>query len=290
MQTMTHSTNRKAASVAGRNGISAQAHYEFPQAPHTRTVLVTPKLAQEWLAKNEGNRPLRPPVVQLYATDMAAGKWQMNGETIKLAVSGRVLDGQHRLQAIVKTGVSVQMLVVFDLPEDSFQTIDTGMRRSMAHILGFSGVQNCGVLASIGRWIAILGHGSEYTRNNVSSQTVLDMIQQHPLSHHYATKFTNSAIKALLPSACGAVMTLAAEKYGQDVIDLFLSNFASGEGLKSGDPVFELRERMIQNRARVAKLQTPTVVALTIKAVRAYASQRQVGLLRWAPSEEWPTL
>jgi hypothetical protein len=290
MQTMTHLNNRKAASVAGRNGTSAQAHYELPRAPHTRTVLVTPELAQEWLAKNEGNRPLRQHVVQIYATDIAAGKWQMNGETIKLAASGRVLDGQHRLQAIVKTGASVEMLVVFGLPEDSFQTIDTGMRRTMAHILGFNGAQNCGVLASIGRWIAILGQGSEYTRTNVSSQTVLDMIQQHPLSQHYATKFSNAAVRALLPAASGAVMTLAAEKYGQDVIDLFMSNFASGEGLKSGDPVFELRERMIQNRARVAKLQTPTVVALTIKAIRAYALQRQVGVLRWAPNEEWPTL
>jgi hypothetical protein len=290
MQTMTHLNNRKAASMARRNGTSAQAHYEFPRAPHTQTVLVTPELAQEWLAKNEGNRPLRQNVVQLYATDIAAGKWQMNGETIKLAASGRVLDGQHRLQAIVKTGASVEMLVVFGLQEDSFQTIDTGMRRTMANILGFNGAQNCGVLASIGRWIAILGHGSEYTRSNVSSQTVLDMIQQHPLSQHYATKFSNSAIRSFLPAASGAVMTLAAEKYGQDVIDLFMSNFASGEGLKRGDPVFELRERMIQNRSRIAKLQTQTVVALTIKAIRAYALQRQVGVLRWSANEEWPTL
>ena len=61
MQTMTHSTNRKTESAAGRNGAGARTHYEFPQAPHTRTVLVTPELAAEWLAKNEGNRPLRQP-------------------------------------------------------------------------------------------------------------------------------------------------------------------------------------------------------------------------------------
>ena len=62
----------------------------------------------------------------------------------------------------------------------------------------------------------------------------------------------------------------------------------SGAGLLRGDPDFELREKMIANSTKSAKLQPPAVVALTIKAVRAGANNRSVGILRWTPTEEWP--
>lgn len=87
-----------------------------------------------------------------------------------------------------------------------------------------------------------------------------------------------------------SVMVLASEKYGQQIVDDFMNAFGSGEGLKKADPVYELRERLIANSTRVAKLTLQTVVAITVKAVRAYAQSKTVGVLRWSPNEEFPEI
>ncbi|MDO0930218.1 hypothetical protein QQY66_00225 [Streptomyces sp. DG2A-72] len=55
---------------------------------------VSPALARHWLTEhNTHNRSLRPRVVAAYARDMHAGRWMDNGETIKFAADGTLLDG-----------------------------------------------------------------------------------------------------------------------------------------------------------------------------------------------------
>src|SRR3990172_8052075 len=76
---------------------------------------VTPNPPREWLRTNTHNRKLRDRAVADYARDMTAGHWTLNGEAIKFATDGTVLDGQHRLRAVIDSDVTVQMLVVVGL-------------------------------------------------------------------------------------------------------------------------------------------------------------------------------
>ena len=253
-------------------------------------MLITPAAATQWLANNHQNRPLRKAVISAYASDMTAGRWQQNGETIKRTIDGKLLDGQHRLHAIARAGVAVKMLVIDGLPEDSFHTIDTGMRRSNAQLVGLAGKTNSSAQASIARWIALMeiSQANKMGRGAVTVQQVFEVLERHPLIPHFAQRHTHK--RSLIPAAAISVLVLAAERYGQALADDFLTSFKSGEGLKKGDPVYELRERLIANSSRVAKLTTQTIVAITIKAVRAYVAQRTVGILRWTSNEEWPTL
>jgi hypothetical protein len=98
------------------------------------------------------------------------------------------------------------------------------------------------------------------------------------------------ALRRLMPSAVGAIFVLAAEKYGEEQPRLFLDRFERGEGLTKGDPVYELRERLISNASRLARLDTVVLFAITVKAVNAFVHNRQVGLLRWTPNETFPTI
>ena len=254
-------------------------------------MVITPKVAQDLLTRNIIIRPLNLSTVSGYASDMVNGKWQSNGETIKISSDGEILDGQHRLHAIIRTGVTVKILVVNGLPKDSFKTIDTGMRRSSAQILGLSGKQHATIQAAIGRWLIIIETKTNdvSSRKSVTTQEIFDVLGRHPMVPHFASTISsNRAIRGLLPSGAGAAVVLAAEKYGQDIAEKFLAEFSDGQGLKKGDPAYELRERMIQNASRVAKLTTSTIVAITIKALRAYATNKSIGVLRWSPNEEWP--
>ncbi len=108
-----------------------------PPSPRVEILDVSPALAEAWLAKNrttatsQGGR-------RGYARDMLAGRWSLNGETVKLDVNGHLRDGQHRLNAVVVSGATVPMVVVSNLGTEVMQTVDAGretllQRRAQAH-------------------------------------------------------------------------------------------------------------------------------------------------------------
>jgi len=126
-------------------------------APTTSIENITPELAAELLQVNRKNRSLRRNLVDIYAADMTKGAWQFTGEAIKLADDGSLLDGQHRLEAIVQSGVMVPMLVVRGLPRATQDVMDTGSKRTPADALRLRDEQNSVPLASVARMIITEG-------------------------------------------------------------------------------------------------------------------------------------
>jgi hypothetical protein len=258
-------------------------------------VLVTPSMAKDLLSRNKSNRPLRDRLVSLYARDMTQGQWQMNGETVKISKDDELLDGQHRLHAIIKSGKSIRMPVVRNLGKETFHTIDTGMRRSNAQILQIAGFENTTAMASAARFIFLQQISSServgMQKNAVTSQEIIDIIKAHPLLHRFMAKYVagkrgEAGLRKFLLSAAVGVFTLFAEKYGESIVELFIDQLISGEGLKKRDPVFELRERMISNRGAVAKLDHIAQMALLIKSLDAFIHNKTVNFLRWNPKKE----
>lgn len=114
---------------------------------------VTPAVAAEMLAANTKNRTLRRLLVETYAADMSKGAWQFTGEALKVAADGALLDGQHRLAAVVKSGVTVPMLVVRGLPSSAQEVMDSGAKRTSADALRLRNETNATVLSSVARMI-----------------------------------------------------------------------------------------------------------------------------------------
>ena len=107
----------------------------------TKRVLVTPKLAAETLEHNSNNRNLTPARVDEFTYLMKNGLFQCTHQGIALDNNGEIIDGQHRLAAVVKSGCSVYMLVSKGLPESSRLAVDTGKARSalaISKIMGLS--------------------------------------------------------------------------------------------------------------------------------------------------------
>ncbi|EDL8063752.1 hypothetical protein CTA21_16500 [Salmonella enterica] len=94
-----------------------------------------PDSAQALLDKAIPNRKVSKSNVKKFAKDMREGKWTFNGEGIKISPDGELLDGQHRLLAIIEAGVAVELLVIFDVPFESLPTMDSGRNRSSADSL-----------------------------------------------------------------------------------------------------------------------------------------------------------
>ena len=216
----------------------------------SEVVTITPGIAKEWLLLNSNNRNLSSPTVTQYAKDMLEGKWQANGETIKFSSEGNLIDGQHRLAAIVKSNVSIPMLVVRELPEDSFHSIDIGLRRSSAQILMLSGFKNTASLAAAARWVTVLELGRA-DGTKVSQSEIFAAIEKHPLLNHYAEFRSGHRFRRLLPSCCLAVFVLAAEKFERQKVDQFYLSVLSGEELLQGDPAFVLREKFLGSIGKI---------------------------------------
>lgn len=104
----------------------------------TKIIEITPDIAREWLEKNTVNRNISPNRVYSYAEDIKKGKWQLNGESIKFNTAGRLVDGQHRLSAVVKANKPIKCVVMFDMPED-ITIYDRGRNRNEADCLIISG-------------------------------------------------------------------------------------------------------------------------------------------------------
>jgi hypothetical protein len=99
----------------------------------SKVMMVDPGLAAAWLAKNaQHNRPMRKNTVAGYAQQMQAGQWHLTHQGVAFDVHGALIDGQHRLAAIVQANVMLPMMVTVNAPSVSFESLDCGIKRTVA--------------------------------------------------------------------------------------------------------------------------------------------------------------
>ncbi len=98
----------------------------------TTTEIITPDKARKLLEGNRDNRVIRDAHVQFLASEMKKGRWTLTHQGICIAANGRLLDGQHRLFAVVFSGISVPMMVTRDADEESYKYMDIAATRKAA--------------------------------------------------------------------------------------------------------------------------------------------------------------
>src|SRR6266496_3129495 len=97
---------------------------------------ISPDKAVEYLElRNAKQRHYDPNYSRFLAAEMVAKNWKVNGESIKFSDENHLLDGQHRLHAVYIARMTVPFLVARGLPEDVFDSLDQGKKRSVASVL-----------------------------------------------------------------------------------------------------------------------------------------------------------
>ncbi len=87
--------------------------------PNAYIVDVTPELAASWLDGTEVDRPVQERHVEQLATEMTAGRWQLTHRGIAFDINKKLIDGRHRLLAVIRSGKTVPMLVIVDEPVEN---------------------------------------------------------------------------------------------------------------------------------------------------------------------------
>ena len=95
---------------------------------------ITPEIAKTMLGENVNNRRISRDNVNLFAREIRNGEWRFNGEAIKFGKDGRLLDGQHRLLAVIAADKPLTTLVIRGLEDETQQTMDSGKTRTLGDV------------------------------------------------------------------------------------------------------------------------------------------------------------
>lgn len=230
-----------------------------PSGTKIALMKVTPKIAADWLNKyNLLNRMRREARVKELSRAMTEGEWMFAGDAVRFSneipadtelPNGIVtptdgpllLDGQHRLAAIVDSGIPEYMVVVEGLALETQDIIDTGSKRSVADMLKLHGYTNhralAGALVMLEAHLHYRATGSYGTIRELSHPHALDLIEKHPElvdSVEYARqatrkkRYNDGAVASSLAVAHYEITQVVAGTALEDKAREFFANLLTG--------------------------------------------------------------
>lgn len=249
-------------------------------------VTVSPELAAKYLERNVCNRKMSRAVVKRYAEEMARGEWQFNGETIKFDGEGRLIDGQHRLHAIVRAGVSVELGIFRSLKHSAFKTIDTGRNRTGGDVLSICGVAYPNETAAAARLLWLYLSKALDTRPSMTNGRLLGFLDEHPnLLDSVERAMKKPFAQKLLSKSQWGFGYYAACAIDRKLADRFFAELATGlyGDRKTSQAVYALRERLIAVAAEALPPSAQVKLGWLISAWNAFYAGKPLGRLSRFP-------
>ncbi len=246
-------------------------------------ISLTPEMAVDLLEHNQNNRPLSDKHVQRIARQIIGGHWRFNGDTIKIAKTGDVLDGQHRLWAVIEAKKAVDTILVTGIERDAFATIDTVRKtRSAGDTLALCGVERH--RQQVGQalmWLLRYQRGCIETWRDptmkIENSDVEEAWGAHP-------GMLDAVVKMRQCRKLSSVAPLAFIYYvianrDEDLAERFLETLIDPSHVSVNDPIFRFRAYLTEF---TEKTKDPVyTIALAFKALNAVKSKKRVDRLQW---------
>jgi hypothetical protein len=269
----------------------------------TTTEIITPAVASEYLLANTQNRPLNRAHVQFLADQMSRGAWLLTGDAIRFSINGRLLDGQHHLEAIVMSQATITTTVIRGLNEDTFNVMDTGRLRQAGDILSIEKIENANITAAIIRMILrheqgdanvmSKGTGGRNRKGSASNAAILDYVRQNRQWVEEVVKFASGLYthsRLLTQSEWGFLYHHLSSISKEDAV-VFLTRVATGIGMEEGMPQYALRRKLEQSQIAGYRLTATEKLGVVSKAWNAYRTKQTVKLVTFnAAKEQVPVL
>ncbi|HYP55289.1 MAG TPA: hypothetical protein VEQ41_03155 [Solirubrobacterales bacterium] len=261
----------------------------------TEIVEMTPRAAREILDRNARNRSLRSDYVRKLGAAMERGEWTVNGEPIQIAEDGTLLNGQHRLSAVVESGVSVPMLVVRGLPPAAQRTMDTGTRRNLSDVLALHGQIDT---ANLGAMLGLLhryriGERLDNTgRTAPTPKEALALLEREPKLTGYIPLGRKTRAVGMRVSVAAVLAYLFDEADPGEGTRFFeaLCNFRAEP---QDSPIRALKKTLERVRnERAYRISTYVLCGMTIKAFNSWRAGRPITVLffRAGAGESFPKI
>lgn len=290
--------------IAAQDGIASEDRV----MPRQGRMFVTPGMARYWLAFNGNNVEPSYERVEEYAQEMASGRWYDSRNPICFRDNGDLCSGQHRLLGHHYTDTGFEYQIELGVTEEEEAVIDIGRKRTIANFLSRGG--NIDNHRSVANAATILWAHDEFavpfngvrtfrSRPTTVQGVILPFVRKHPEIEeavrivHGQYKAATRLLKGEGPAAALYVLMERSPSHlarGNNIkLTEFWSLLASGQMLQVGNPIYALREQLINGVSNPKfKLDTVEVMAKAIKAFNDFIANRKRKTVMWRKDEDFP--
>jgi len=118
---------------------------------------------------------------------MRNGHWLFTGDAIRFTTQPELIDGQHRMKALIEADIALQMVCVFGLEPNAKHALDMGRKRSAADVLALKGFPQSSRLSGAARQLLYIKHNAQSAR--VTNAEIEEVVEKHPkladVTHHF---------------------------------------------------------------------------------------------------------
>lgn len=261
-------------------------------------VTITPDMARSWLDSNVKNRKQRRDGIEAYARDIRDGNWLLTGDSLKFDWYGNLIDGQHRLEAIVLANREITTVVVWGVDPKAQDRVDTNILRQFRDQLRLRNVDHADIIAPMLRriilWDEPYNERVQFNRNRVTAAELEAAFLKHKDNVQecaaYVAPFAKRAdVSASLLAFIFWILRSANDAEARD----FVKKMSTGADLGEKNPIYVLRDRITKskknNRATIAQAEA---LWLAMFAWNAWMEDREVSrlLLPGMSNEEFPRI
>ena len=257
---------------------------------NTQIATITPEWAQEILRQNVHNRHIRRSLVDKYAHAIQTNQFPLTHQGIAIGSNGVLLDGQHRLLAIVKTGMPLETLLCTNCDPATFTVLDSGATRKSADVLRIEHVPSANTAAAAIRMYILYHDWTDKVWNGRVKVPTNDDIFNYYKSRedeiNYAVQkctYVRKTFKQLTNASSLATFTLLAlnKKHSVADIELFLQKLAHGTNLEEFCPVLRFRTAVFNGVLQNRRGNMPQLtLASIIKTYNYWQSETPVKLFK----------
>lgn len=282
----------------------------------TRTEEITPERAAELIARpftartSDGTllrqRRVKPKQVEKLVDIIRRGEWRLLPHGAVLCPDGNVLDGQHRLHAIAKAGVTVAMRVTYNCPADNFAAIDTGVVRGAADSLVMTGFGGNAMHAASTMKLLICYYefladptGTRPWRSwggwPISNDQIVAAARRWPdLGDHLRIAHNTAGPSKLVVASLTAFRQITVDAWpaGRDLLDEFCEDLRPDRAtriLEPGHPALTLRNWALNHPGKGISNKRETTLLLLLKHFAATAEGKPIKAIVIRDDAEMPT-
>lgn len=248
---------------------------------------IGPETASFMLSRNDANRPCDMRRAARIAGDILRGEWKVNGDAIRISKTGRLLDGQHRLNAVIISGKAIDTLVVRGLDDKVFDTIDVNNKsRTTGDILSIKGYKHYNALAAVARSLHIYRSSGAPIHGNPDHQPTTSQIERLVESDPAIQEVVNDAAcmkwcKQYLTITSTGLCLYLFRLDSRRLADEFFQKLETGANLEHGSPIIFLRDRLIASRLdKLSKMSPIYRYAIVFKAYKLFRDGDLIKTLR----------
>lgn len=245
---------------------------------------INPAVAKAILATSRRNRHVTISRVRKLSQAMELGEWII-AQPIMVNCDGTLLDGQHRLHAVIRSGKSIQFLVISGFESlDTFGRIDDVATRRLKDWLQIRGESLPDILAAVVVMAAKDERGMIPTTSGPGFQMTAPEGIDYLEAHDEIRRSVMEAPATVTRYASRAMLCFCHYKFAQKdraAAGSFLIDLATGDKEGERDPIYLLRERLKSNRRAKTKLPRTEMLALIYKSWNAVRAGQKLHNLRW---------